>query len=92
MIREIIVRFTFDWEGYEDVDDELLIEDLGFRIEDGVLWEILKNDQPYTAEDMRQAFNAGMTKGIKLQMAVANGVEIEPSFDDWMKEFKEEQE
>ena len=56
MSREIIVRFTFDWDGYEGVDDELLIEDMGFRIEEGVTWEILKNDQPYTAEDIQSFY------------------------------------
>jgi hypothetical protein len=82
MSREIIVKFTFDWDGYEGVDDELLIEDLGFRIEDGVTWEILKNDHPYWCtpeifEEARRIYSLRKIDGVKYLYEYAKKAGIE---------------
>lgn len=44
MKRKIIVELTFDWDDYEDVSDELMLEDAGFEeLKDGVSYRIIES-------------------------------------------------
>lgn len=42
--RKILVEFTFDWEDYEDVSDELILEDAGIttNMHEGVSAKIIQ--------------------------------------------------
>ena len=42
MKRELIVKFTIDWDEYDDVCDELVFEDLELELKTGVAVEIVK--------------------------------------------------
>lgn len=45
MIRKIIIELTIDWEDYEDVADELIVEDTGVfqSMKEGVSYRIIKS-------------------------------------------------
>ena len=42
MKREILVKFIIDWEDYDDVCDELILEDLELNMKVGASYEIIK--------------------------------------------------
>ena len=46
MKREITLKIIVDWKDYDDVSDELIIEDIfeDFRIKDGVEIKVIKNE------------------------------------------------
>lgn len=41
-MRKIIIELQIDWEGYEDVSDELIVEDAIQAKVDGVGWTLLR--------------------------------------------------
>lgn len=43
MKREILLKITIDWEDYDDVCDELVIEDLELKMKSGSYYEILES-------------------------------------------------
>ena len=49
--RKIIIEFSVDWNDYEDVSDELIVEDMGILegLKEGVKYRIVK-DQANTDE------------------------------------------
>lgn len=49
MPRKILIEFTVDWEDYDDVNVELIVEDAGIidSLKEGVTYRIL-NDKPTT--------------------------------------------
>lgn len=41
-MKEIIVKIIVDWEGYEDVQDEIILSDAGMdQLKEGVSYEII---------------------------------------------------
>lgn len=51
MIRKILIAVTIDWEDYDDVSDELIIEDAfeSLILKDGVQIEIVKTETKQAA-------------------------------------------
>lgn len=54
--RKILVEFTFDWDDYEDVDDELMFEDAALELRDGVSYKIIK-PEPVSAPSISSNVN-----------------------------------
>ena len=46
MKREILLMITIDWEDYDDVSDELIVEDIfeDFKMKDGVEIKVIENE------------------------------------------------
>lgn len=67
-MRNIIIELQIDWEGYEDVSDELIVEDAIEAKVNGVGWTLLpKKETPFSEEDMielLQWFNYCFLKGL----------------------------
>jgi hypothetical protein len=64
--RIIRVEVTVDWENYDDVCDELLLEDTGIfdNLKDGVNIEILKQPENNTEQHFEQNILNFIQKGI----------------------------
>ena len=53
-MRKIVIELQVDWDGYEDVIDELIVEDAIEARLDGVSWRVLSQSQ----EDNDSQFDA----------------------------------
>lgn len=52
-MRKIIIELQVNWEGYEDVADELIVEDAIEAKVNGVGWTVLpKKETPFSEGDM----------------------------------------
>jgi len=54
--REILIKFKFNWEDYDDVCDELIMED-GVQLKDGVSYDIINKENIGELSDGYHTFN-----------------------------------
>ena len=73
-MRKIIIELQIDWEGYEDVSDELIVEDAIEAKVNGVGWILLpKKETPFSEEDMRD-YSFFFSKNINNQSKLGQDV------------------
>ena len=49
-MRKILIELQVDWEGYDDVCDELVVEDAIQPKSKGVGWQLIKPDSPVNGD------------------------------------------